>query len=96
MRKETPIRVVICLLLLVVISWLCSCSVAVATADLATAPEEPAFGGVDFSYVETAVAMGRLHQIVKCDQTGVLYAVSESGTLTLLVNPDGTPMLWEN
>jgi len=32
-------------------------------------------------------------------QTGVEYAMSatayNSGTLTLLVNPDGTPMIWE-
>lgn len=37
--------------------------------------------------------------IVYCKQTKVMYAISagsyNNGTVTLLVNADGTPMLWE-
>ena len=38
--------------------------------------------------------------IVRHKETGVMYAVSEGiyncGTFTLLVNADGTPMIWED
>ena len=38
-------------------------------------------------------------RIVRHKETNVMYAVSFSsyncGTFTLLVNPDGTPMVWE-
>lgn len=37
--------------------------------------------------------------VVYHEDTGVMYAVSggtyNRGTFTLLVNPDGTPMIWE-
>ncbi len=37
--------------------------------------------------------------IVYCEQTKVIYSISHGhynkGTMTLLVNADGTPMLWE-
>lgn len=38
--------------------------------------------------------------VVYCNKTKVMYAVSRGssnrGSFTLLVNPDGTPMIWEN
>lgn len=47
-----------------------------------------------FAVVETAA----LWKVVYHRETKVMYAVSygsyNDGTFTLLVNPDGTPMLW--
>jgi PBP1b-binding outer membrane lipoprotein LpoB len=38
--------------------------------------------------------------VVYCNKTKVMYVVSSgyenNGTFTLLVNPDGTPMIWED
>lgn len=45
------------------------------------------------------VEYGLDYCIVYCVRTKVMYAIStgrdNKGTFTLLVNPDGTPMLWE-
>ena len=47
----------------------------------------------------TIVEMAYQWTIVRHEKTGVMYAVSNGsysrGNFTLLVNPDGTPMIWE-
>lgn len=47
----------------------------------------------------TVVESTRLWKVVYHNDTKVMYAISYGsynlGTFTLLVNPDGTPMLWE-
>lgn len=49
-----------------------------------------------FGYVE----FGSNYEIVYHKETKVMYAISDGsynhGTFTLLVNPDGTPMLYES
>lgn len=53
----------------------------------------------DISPMFTEVEQTSLWRIVYHKDTKVMYAVSRGhqayGTFTLLVNPDGTPMLWE-
>lgn len=35
-----------------------------------------------------------LYSICYCKETKVMYSISEGGTMTLLVNPDGSPMIY--
>lgn len=55
----------------------------------------------DNSQYISFVQVGRFNgtNIVYCKQTKVMYAIScgsyNNGTVTLLVDADGTPMLWE-
>ena len=53
-----------------------------------------------FVYIQKADTLnGRYYDVVYQRDTKVMYAVSHStynfGTFTLLVNPDGTPMLYK-
>ena len=53
----------------------------------------------DYNNVFERVGYGNSYDIVYCKQTKVMYVVSEGeynrGSFTLLVNPDGTPMIYE-
>lgn len=35
-----------------------------------------------------------LYAVCYCKDTKVMYSISEGGTMTLLVNPDGSPMIY--
>lgn len=37
-----------------------------------------------------------LYAICYCKDTKVMYSISDSGVLTLLVNPDGSPMIYQD
>lgn len=55
--------------------------------------------GTDYSSMFVEVEWTSNWSVVYHRDTKVMYAVSDGmynrGTFTLLVNPDGTPMLWE-
>lgn len=89
--KRTILLGVVCTLLLIA-GILTGCGARVENAGEDTNKDAKSM----FVCVETA-----LHwEIVYHRETKVMYAVSlgayNIGTFTLLVNPDGTPMLWED
>ena len=47
-----------------------------------------------FVYIQEA-DLNNCFNVVYHRDTKVMYTVSHNGTFTLLVNPDGTPMLYE-
>ena len=73
-------KIVTALLALVMAFLLCGCA-----QQMSKMPNEQA--ATRFSIVD---AYGNFQIIVDGD-TGVMYSISESGTLTLLVNYDGSP-----
>ena len=84
------------IMLLLVCLALCSCGTEMQT-------EEEASGNKGTNYsmfilVEDNLNVG--YKIVYHKDTKVMYAISDGsynhGTFTVLLNPDGTPMLWES
>lgn len=91
MKKETIIRITICLLFFALVVWLCSCGA------------QPEVKARERECYERFEVMERVNFssstyffIVKDTNTNVLYAMSKEGTLTLLVNSVGSPMLDSN
>lgn len=86
MKKLVCIVAVVCTLL-------CGCSKKSVPVDAESYDEESMFVICESS------AFNSTWNIVYHKDTKVMYAVSRggynSGTFTLLVNPDGSPMLWE-
>lgn len=75
---------------------LCAVALAVTLVGCYATPEsEPASSTSMFILVEQATYW----EVVYHKDTKVMYAVSggsyNRGTFTVLLNPDGTPMLWE-
>ena len=77
----------------VVIAFLLACMVGCGVP-VSTSGEEPS------SSMFVCVERAALWDVVYHKDTCVMYAVSgggyNAGTFTLLVNPDGTPMIWED
>lgn len=75
---------------IVVMMLLCSCEAESSTRSEANTNEESMFVVVESTWY---------WDVVYCKETKVMYTVSSGsmnyGNFTLLVNPDGSPMIWE-
>lgn len=78
----------LCIILLVLMMTLCGCEVS-------QVPEEPLESNSMFVVVEK----GTFYSVVYHKSTKVMYVMSSGyynvGTFTVMLNPDGTPMLWK-
>lgn len=86
MKNKYYIRVVLILI---------SCLILISSCMQTPAEAEP----IGFSNTFVIVESTNDWCVVYCNKTKVMYTVSKGsynrGNFTLLVNPDGTPMIWE-
>lgn len=61
---------------------------------LAGCEDEPSKTVSCFKSVDYCMTYGISFTVVYQTETKVMYAVSENGALTLLINPDGSPMIY--
>ena len=91
MKKETIVRLIIAVLFFALVVLLCSCGAQ---------PEVKARERECYERFEVIERVNfsspAFFFIVKDTNTNVLYAMSKEGTLTLLVNSVGSPMLDSN
>lgn len=99
MSKKFRSRLVVMLCVLMVVTCAIGCGGGDANAHAAVAaPAEPRlYGGDDSPFV--VIYQGSAYFIVCHEDTKVMYVVSDGsynrGSFTVLVNADGSPMLYE-
>ena len=78
----------LCIILLALTMTLCGC-------EASQVPEEPLESNSMFVVVEK----GTFYSVVYHKSTKVMYVMSSGqynvGTFTVMLNPDGTPMIWK-
>lgn len=78
----------LCIILIALMMSLCGC-------EASQVPEVPMVDGSMFIVVED----GTFYEVVYHNSTKVMYVVSKGycnvGSFTVMLNPDGTPMLWK-
>lgn len=78
----------LCIILLALTMTLCGC-------EASQVPEEPLVENSMFVVVED----GTFYRVAYHKDTKVMYAISwgygNAGTFTVMLNPDGTPMIWK-
>lgn len=78
----------LCIILLALMMTLCGC-------EASQVPEKPLVKNSVFVVVEE----GTFYQVAYHQDTKVMYVISwgygNAGTFTVMLNPDGTPMLWK-
>lgn len=91
--RKLQLTLTICIIMAVLFAACSSIKVEPANAASEIATRE------DYNDVFERIGHGAYYDIVYHKQTKVMYAISDGkfckGVLTLLVNPDGTPMIYK-